>query len=440
MREIDLETAVGEIKQACYESRSSGEERWPFFFLVGAGLSHPPIPLASEIQRRCQEIAKEYRRTDEPKGKEPIDVYSHWFSSAFPHRIRRQTYLRKLIEGKTISHANFRLAHLLLDKTIANLVVTSNFDDFLSQALLLFGKKHIVCDHPRTVERIDPEREDVQIIHVHGTYWFYDCCNLHGEIEERAVSSGETTLTMASLLDHILSRRSPLVIGYSGWEGDVIMKALKRRLQSGLPYNAYWFCYRRSAVDSLPVWLKSKEDVVFVTPPLAEASRKEGARQAEEDSGRETQERIASQAEARGVSEKKGDEPTLTAEKVLDRLIQQLKPTAPMLTEDPLGFFAEQLRDSLLQDEGAKPGGDIYSIGSVIDRIEQARKREARESAESPLESTAATSRAFFLACGRGRESSSPHPPGKRKRPRRDASAFDLPFDPAQRRRGRPQL
>ncbi len=77
---------------------------------------------------------------------------------------------------------------------------------------------------------------------------------------------------MASLPDRVLSRRSPLVIGYGGWDGDVIMTALKRRLQSPLPHNLYWFCYRRSDLDSLPPWLKSHRQVYFVVPPSYDSS------------------------------------------------------------------------------------------------------------------------------------------------------------------------
>src|SRR3972149_7514452 len=172
---IKLKTAISQIQQAC-EDQSEG--RLPFFFLVGAGISYPHIPLAFGIEKHCKEIAQKYNRVDEPTGKRLIDTYSHWFNQAYPQPIQRQRYLRSLIEGKPISHANLRLAHLLLEKRIASLVVTPNFDDFLSRALTLFGIPHILCDHPKTVERIHPEQNDVQIVHVHGTYWFYDCCNL----------------------------------------------------------------------------------------------------------------------------------------------------------------------------------------------------------------------------------------------------------------------
>src|SRR5713226_8499639 len=137
MKILDLKTAASHIKQACHETHH-WKHRRPFFFLVGAGISNPPIPLSSEIEAECKSVAVKYKRDDEPTAAQPIDTYSHWFSRAYPQPIQRQAYLRHLIENKPISHANLRLAHLLLDKTITNLVVTTNFDDLLSRALTVF--------------------------------------------------------------------------------------------------------------------------------------------------------------------------------------------------------------------------------------------------------------------------------------------------------------
>ena len=240
MNLISVKEAVSHIKQACEPADMNS--RLPYFFLVGAGISCPSIPPAAEIEDHCKKVALNYGRKDMPDSNQRIDTYSHWFERAYPHTIERQEYLRCLIEGKPISHANLRLAHLLSEKKVASLVITTNFDDFLSRSLTLFGYPHIVCDHPKTVGRIDPEGHDLQIVHVHGSYWFYDCCNLRGEIEDRAQPSSDTILTMGNLLDHILFQRSPIVIGYGGWDDDVIMTALKHRLRSGaLAYNLYWF-------------------------------------------------------------------------------------------------------------------------------------------------------------------------------------------------------
>ena len=357
---IDLETAVDHILRACKAGHKKGHS--PFFFLVGGGISFPPIPLASEIVEHCKaKVAKECTRTTEPPGKQLLDIYSHWFDKAYPQPCDRQEYLRELIEGKPVSHANLYLAHLLLEKTITNLVVTPNFDDFLSRALTLFGKPHIVCDHPGTVGRIHPDHDDIQIIHVHGTYWFYDCCNSPDEIKERSQSSAQTSLSMASLLDRIMWDRSPLVIGYGGWEGDVIMTALKRRLQNPLGHHVYWFCYRHAEVESLPKWLKSNPQVYFVVPIPQEPSR-----------SKKQMEPYLS-AETKVFSGKERDQTTLPAHLVLDKLIQKFSLESPELTRDPLGFFAEHLSHSLLQDNRDNVE-DIYYIKSVIDGIKKAKK------------------------------------------------------------------
>jgi tetratricopeptide (TPR) repeat protein len=316
------------------------------------------VSLAWEIAQECKKRAANYGRTADPPKNSPMDTYSHWLEQAYPQAIQRQRYFRKLIEGKPISHANFRLAHLLIEKHLATLVVTPNFDDFLSRALTLFGQPHIVCDHPNTVERIDPESKEIQIVHVHGTYWFYDCCNLRGEIEARTKDSREQSVTMTSLLDNILSRHSAIVIGYSGWEGDVIVNALKRRLMSGLPNNLYWFCYRRGDLDSVPSFLKNHRDVRLVLPPAPPSKP-------------DTQ--VASAAKSIAVANEL--EPTLTAQSVLDKLVGTFTKKAPALTVDPIGFFAGQLLKAFPPDISEKSEEDIYDLRNVISRVERVRER-----------------------------------------------------------------
>jgi hypothetical protein len=46
--------------------------------------------------------------------------------------------------------------------------------------LRLFGDQPIVYDEPKTFGRINDGDKDIQIVHVHGSYRFYDCCNLEG--------------------------------------------------------------------------------------------------------------------------------------------------------------------------------------------------------------------------------------------------------------------
>ena len=353
MRKIDLRTAISEIRQA---REGTGDEKSPFFIIAGAGISAPIVPLASKIAQDCKERAIKQGRTGDPHSNSPMEVYSYWFGQAFPQKIQRTRYLQELILSKPISHANFRLAHLLSEKRLATLVVTTNFDDFLSRALSLFGQAYTVCDHPDTAERVDTESSEIQIVHVHGNYWFYNGCNLSGEIEARTEDTRERSVTMMSRLDDIFSRHSPIVIGYAGWEHDVIMTALKRRLKSSLPNNLYWFCYRRSDSDPLMSFFQDHDDVCLVLPdaPVSPSSAKT---------------KPVSKAKATSGSITPG--PVLSAKFVLDQLVAHFTQKAPALTEDPIGFFAGQLADCFPPDPPDDAGEDIYRLRDVIDKVKQ---------------------------------------------------------------------
>jgi tetratricopeptide (TPR) repeat protein len=355
-RFLDLKTAISHIQQA--RESSSGEvlkgAESPFFFIVGSGVSFPPVPLASTIVEHCKEVATKYGRGQQ-SSKNPMEQYSYYFKEAYPHPKQRQSYLRSLIEGKSISKANLRLAHLLSEDTFTDLVVTPNFDDFLARGLALFGKSYVSCDHPFTISRLDAaKREDIKIIQVHGSYWFYDCVNLSDEIVDRAQRPQDTSQSMASYLDGVLAGRSPLVVGYSGWEGDVIMSALKRRLSNPLGTNLYWFCYKRTNAEDLPDWLKNHANVYFVVPPSAVP---------------QSDEKGASGGSA--LADKRPREMTLSGQDVLDALIQAYSLPAPKLTKEPLRFFANQLEQSLLLP-GDETIPDLYLVKDVIERIRRA--------------------------------------------------------------------
>lgn len=348
-QEITVSEAVAQI--ALTRKR---HER-PFFFMVGAGISSPQVPLAGAIVEACRKEVPAAERPDGPS--DPMKEYSWWFQQAFPSPADRQWYLRKLIEKQFVSHSNLRLAHVMLSRKIANLVVTTNFDDFVSQSLTLFGEPHLVCDHPETIQRIDPDADDLQIVHVHGTYWFYDCVNLEGEIETRSLRSAQTAFSMGDFLDRVLINRSPIVLGYSGWAGDVFMQALERRLHRGLPYNIYWFCYQRGAIQNLPEFVRTHPNVLFVVPESPK-SGPDGSRA-----------RLAQADE--GVSAASA-EPVLPARDVLDAMITGFHLEAPPLMRDPLQFFAGQLQRSLPQDDSGNSSRDIYLFPEVIRRIRRA--------------------------------------------------------------------
>lgn len=392
MRLIQLDNAVYEIHDLCKDHKERGRSA-PYLFLIGAGVSHPPVPLAAEIVRHCTDVAKtKGRRREAASEDDPLSSYSFWFAQAYGQPSQRQAYLNDLIDGKSISQATLRLAHLLLGEDadvapVANVVVTPNFDDFLTRALRLFGKPHVICDHPATSLRIDPERGGVlQVVHVHGTYQFYDCTNLTQEIELAARGDEMSVQTMAALLDRLFYSRSPLVVGYSGWERDVIMRSLKRRLQTRLGANLYWFCFKREDADRLPDWLSKHPDVRLVVPePAAGSDATARVRAPRRGSDPADYARV----EDSTPTDKRQGEPTLPAHQVFERLLATFGATEPEITRQPLKFFAHQL-ESLVPSEDLAGEAGIYGWSSVIERVRAAElpgdalDREAEE--ESGLE------------------------------------------------------
>jgi len=378
-KKIFLDQAVGHIKNTCSRENSHN----PLFFVVGAGISHPPVPLSDQIIKECKKQAGgTHGESDEPS---PMEQYSFWLENTYHSPQDRARYFRTLIEGEFVPNAVLRLAHLLSSKRVSNIVATPNFDDFISRSLTMFGAPHIVCDHPATASRIDPESNDLQILHVHGSYWFYDCRNLAGEIEDRAEHSAATTDTMAGCLDRLLSRRSPLVVGYSGWEKDVFMTALLRRLASDLGYNVYWFCYRPSEIESLPPELKEHPNVFFVVPTpgqTKESDAQEGGSSADE-----------AQPFGLNMTKKLGEsgassEATLPATDVFEALAGALDLDDLPLTKDPLRFFADQLRASMPPNDDSSRDDGIYSMSRVIRRVELAADKldEITQGTEKQLE------------------------------------------------------
>jgi len=371
MPTIDLKNAVRQIYQIV-DQRAKRGERSPFFFIAGAGVSNPPIPLAREIEERCKKEANLYDDTKPPELKTSMDSYSYWMRKAYPTPDELKSFLHGLMEGKPISKANFRLAHLLLDGRLARTVFTPNFDDMLTRSLDIFGERPLVCDHPLTVDRMWIGSENIQIIHVHGSYRYYDCCNSGEEIADRSQDG-----SMSMMMDQTLRDHSPLVVGYSGWEGDIIMSSLKHRLSSArLAIQAFWFCYTRESFNALPAWLANSANVFFVLPEdhvLAVAGHN-AAKPFKQKS-----QVLQNAASIVGTGDSFPDEkmPTLPANMVLDALVQRFQLPAPEVTKNPLSFYADYLKRLLgTSDPGGEPD-TFYGFATVIDRVERARDSEA---------------------------------------------------------------
>ncbi|MCB9613728.1 MAG: SIR2 family protein [Sandaracinus sp.] len=332
---LSLRTAAVRIREtrraAAKRGRHAGPS--PYFFVCGAGISVPSVPLAWQIQEECRDRATSLGLATGSAPSDPAGAYSYWLEQAFPDPEQRRAYFRKAIDGKPLTDANLRLAHLLADGALTSFLVTPNFDDFVARALHLFGEPCVVCDHPATTARIDLDAPEPQVVHVHGSYWFYDLVNTDAEIRARAAGHRDGP-GMGELLGDLLRARVPLVVGYSGWESDVIMTALKARLLLGpLRHQIYWFCYSQRALEALPTWVREHPNVCFVLPEAPETA--------------------------------------LPADRVFDELLRVFEVEAPPITRDPLHFYADQLR-RLVPERAADAPPDPYFFEDVIRRLQRA--------------------------------------------------------------------
>ncbi len=278
---MNLDQALRVIKSTLFHNE--GSSYFPYFFIVGAGISVPEIPAASRIIEICKETARKFDNESFIKYEEEtkhfinngMKYYSSWIEHAYPNRINRSKLFKNLCSESKISSANLMLAQILNSGQFANTVFTTNFDDSIKKALDLIGAKNYFCaENMMDNLVIDTKAKDIQVVHVHGTFNFYDCANLEKEIDNVATQSG--TISSSRLLSSFLSNQAPIIVGYSGWENDVIMTCLKERLTYPTPLQFFWICYDKQSYSILPDWIKENDSIVFVIPDNETKCEEEG--------------------------------------------------------------------------------------------------------------------------------------------------------------------
>lgn len=352
---VSLQDATNLIWETV-EIEQEMEEECPYLFIVGAGISTPEILTANgiidqckkKVERLCQGDGEKLQRicdVAESLGENSAKYYSYWFEQAYKNKMHRQQYLKNIMNDSKISMSNLLLAQILNTKTIATTVITPNFDNHLLKSLNLLGNYDVFsADNMLDNIALNANSKTVQIMHVHGTYEFYDCCNLESEIAK--IAQGQGIKTTAGTIEEFLKTKSPIVIGYSGWEDDVIMSKLKERLEyAALPYKLLWFCYSGKDYEKLPKWLKENKEVVFVLP--------------------EKKMDMRSKIENR---ENKVEDPVLLAEDVLSALIVRFGFKSPNLFINPIQYYID-LIDKYLSEKI-----EIFSTNSWKCRLDDAKK------------------------------------------------------------------
>ena len=368
---IKLREAVMLVWETVKTTTEQGGTECPYIFIVGSGISAPEIVTAGGIIEHCKDRVKKLYGEESEEWKRVLEdsetlkansakYYSYWFGQAYKNKKNRQQYLRDMINKARISTSNLRLAQILNNKKIATTVITPNFDNHLLKSLNLLGNYNVFsANNVLDNVALDKGSDTIQIMHVHGTYEFYDCCNLENEIIKIANEQG--IKTTAGTIEEFLKPQSPIVIGYSGWEDDVIMSKLRERIEYAvLPYKWLWFCYSRQDYEILPDWLKNSDDVVFVLPDKEGSDEKVDAEQ---------------------------EDPVLPAEDVLSALIAKFGFEAPHLFSNPIQYYIELIDGFLPENTDMFPtkpwksrlDGIEKHLGKIANQIIDLDKAAARK-------------------------------------------------------------
>lgn len=335
-----LKDAVHLIRETVSAHKEQNEDS-PYFFLVGAGVSSSQIKdsiglakdLTSLIKKKAQSCGNHFEKLQsEASGvnAHPTEQYSFWLKSAFGNHAERLQYLKELVRGAKISSANMLLAQILSSRQIAASVVTTNFDDKLFQALQLIGAHDLfaadsISSASASASAVSPHDDQLQIIYAHGTYHFYDVDN----INHKNIRPGETH-PMTDILDRFYKSKIPIVVGYGGWEDDIVMSRLKEQLRHPLPHCVVWFCYNRQSYRSLPDWLVGNGNVIFVLP--------------------ENSSECSSDTDCFFAGESMGEE-VLAAHDVFSAMISEFEIAAPEIFYDSFNYYMRAAEKLLPKSE-----------------------------------------------------------------------------------------
>ncbi len=182
-----------------------------------------------QIQEAWEKAKKEKRSTLSS------EYYFDLFKLRFhPNHRNGYYYLQNLMEGKEPSFGYHPLAQLLTDGNKNNLVITTNFDSLVEDALFMYTRsKPLVINHELLADYIDNQNIQRPIIAKVHRGMFFDPLN---DPENTQELKGR----WHQVLEHAFRTYTPVVIGYGG--GDHSLMDFLKEKSTEMPNGIYW-CY-----------------------------------------------------------------------------------------------------------------------------------------------------------------------------------------------------
>ena len=235
-RILPLNLFLNTMREGC-----QNEKR--YCFILGAGASKTSgIPTGEELAKQWhEEILERYTqqeiqqlkkrlgvRKTQPSSKAYFDLYALRF---FPDYHNGSAFLERAMEQAQPSLGYYPLAALLAS-TENNLVITTNFDSLVEDALFIYTeKKPIVISHELLAQYINFNTRRPIVAKIHRGL-FFDPLN-------RAEQVNGLSEQWKEILREAFKRYTPVVIGYAG--GD---HSLMDFLKNTDRLNGLYWCYR----------------------------------------------------------------------------------------------------------------------------------------------------------------------------------------------------
>ena len=188
-----------------------------------------------KIEHEFRVIREAWQRAKSQGGQISSEYYFDIYTLRFyPNPRNGYSYLEKIMEHCAPSLGYHTLAKLLTENNLNNLVITTNFDSLVEDALFLYtDKKPLVVSHESLADYMEANIQRPIVAKVHRGLMY------------APFNSPETTHSLRpewrQALSHAFGTYTPIVIGYAG--GDRSLMAFLEEESTTMRNKVYW-CYR----------------------------------------------------------------------------------------------------------------------------------------------------------------------------------------------------
>ena len=202
-------------------------------------------PERTDMEKWASEIFKGYR------PEKAAQFYGPLIDELFQTPEHRQREIEDLCDGRTPSFGYAVLAQLIARHgSHFNMVLTTNFDDLVSDALYLYTEtKPLVIHHESLATYIRPTRTRPLVVKLHGDHRLSP--------KNTVLETKEVEREIRRHTEMVLHDRGILFMGYGGYDAG-ILGLLNDLPPSALPFGAYWV-HPKEPQGEIRKWLLARQ-------------------------------------------------------------------------------------------------------------------------------------------------------------------------------------